>query len=109
MPFYIYVTTRQNNRIARYMGTFPDESTVDQWYNDVCKLKESNPGVGKFSIEKVSPEWYTLETSDDAISFIDNVQENELKKYKSKCFWLLLNDVGGRDMPIIPKQTFLSK
>ncbi|CAG8724708.1 11333_t:CDS:1 [Gigaspora margarita] len=109
MPFYIYVTPRQTNRIARYMGTFPDECTVDQWYDAVCKLNKSNPGEGKFSIEKVSPEWYTLETAGDVVAFIDSVHEIELKEYRSKTFWLLLDDVAGRNMPIIPKQTFSSK
>ncbi|CAG8743794.1 7831_t:CDS:1, partial [Racocetra persica] len=90
------------------MGAFPDEHTVNQWYDAALKLKNLNPGVGKFTIEKVSPEWYTLGTSDDVNNFIDSVHENELKEYRSKCFWLLLNDTGGRDMPIIPMQKFLS-
>ncbi|CAG8715386.1 6145_t:CDS:1, partial [Dentiscutata heterogama] len=107
MPFYIYVTPRENNKESRYIGTFPDECTVNHWYNSVLRLKRNNPSEGKFSIEKVSPEWYTLQTSDDVQSFIKSVHDNELKEYRSRSFWLLLDDVGGRNMPIIPRQTFL--
>ncbi|CAG8501201.1 1955_t:CDS:2 [Dentiscutata erythropus] len=57
----------------------------------------------------VSSEWYTLETDGDVLTFIDGVHENEQKEYRSESFWLLLDDVGGRNMPIIPKQTFLLK
>ncbi|CAG8757164.1 13456_t:CDS:1, partial [Dentiscutata erythropus] len=90
------------------MGVFPDECTVDQWYNAVLKLKNLNPGEGKYSLEKVSPEWYTLDTEGDVLTFIDGVLETDLKEYRAKSFWLLLPDVGGLNMPIIPKQTFLS-
>ena len=86
------------------MGTFPDKYTVDEWNNSVLKLKKSNPGEGKFSIKKSSSEWYTLETPQDVRSFVDSVHEKELKKYKSKSFWLLLDDVSGRNMPIIARQ-----
>ncbi|CAG8656837.1 3028_t:CDS:1 [Dentiscutata erythropus] len=104
MPFYIYVIPRDNNHESRYIA---DECTVNHWYNSVLKLKRDNPGEGKFSIEKVSPEWYTLQTSGDVQSFIKSVHDNELKEYRSRSFWLLLDDSDGRNMPIIPRQTFL--
>ncbi|CAG8825517.1 26292_t:CDS:2, partial [Dentiscutata erythropus] len=49
----------------------------------------------------VSREWYTLPHSDHVIHVTQNAPENELKEFKGKCFWLLMDDVGGRHLPLI--------
>ncbi|CAG8758043.1 1447_t:CDS:2, partial [Dentiscutata heterogama] len=69
---------------------------VDDWYKAVLELSKKNPGEVKYSIEKVSREWYTLPHSDHVIHVTRNAPENELKEFKGKCFWLLMDDVGGR-------------
>ncbi|CAG8785142.1 13065_t:CDS:2 [Dentiscutata erythropus] len=101
MPFYIYFISRQNIQNTRYLGIFSDESVVDDWYKAVLALSKKNPGEVKYSIEKVSREWYTLPHSDHVIHVTRNAPENELKEFKGKCFWLLMDDVGGRHLPLI--------
>ncbi|CAG8821239.1 12911_t:CDS:1, partial [Dentiscutata erythropus] len=80
---------------------FSDESVVDNWYKAVLELSKKNPGEFKYSIEKVSREWYTLPHSDHIIHVTRSAPENELKEFKGKCFWLLIDDVGGRHIPLI--------
>ncbi|CAG8825075.1 21546_t:CDS:1, partial [Dentiscutata erythropus] len=90
-----------NIQNTRYLGIFSNESVVDNWYKAVLELSKKNPCEVKYSIEKVSREWYTLPHSDHIIHVTQNAPENELKQFKEKCFWLLMDDMGGRHIPLI--------
>ncbi|CAG8760715.1 18212_t:CDS:2 [Gigaspora margarita] len=92
-----------NIKNTRYMGIFPNENVVNDWYNAILELKKKNPGDENYMIEKILSDWYTLQGSDNIIRLIYNVHKKELKEFKEKCFWILIGDVngfGGRDMPI---------
>ncbi|CAG8824312.1 22952_t:CDS:2, partial [Dentiscutata erythropus] len=71
-----------NIQNTRYLEIFSDESVVDDWYKAVLELSKKNPGEVKYSIEKVSREWYTLP---HIIHVTQNAPENELKEFKEKC------------------------
>ncbi|CAG8803000.1 23348_t:CDS:2, partial [Dentiscutata erythropus] len=88
-------------RFDKSCGIFSDESVVDDWYKAVLELSKKNPSEVKYSIEKVFREWYTLSHSDHIIHITRNAPENELKEFKGKCFWLLMDNVGGRHIPLI--------
>ncbi|CAG8823004.1 6872_t:CDS:2, partial [Dentiscutata erythropus] len=90
-----------NIQNTRYLGIFSNESVVDDWYKAVLELSKKNSGEVKYSIEKVSRKWYMLPHLDHIIHVTQNAPENELKQFKGKCFWLLMDNVGGRHIPLI--------
>ncbi|KAL1920515.1 uncharacterized protein VTP21DRAFT_892 [Calcarisporiella thermophila] len=106
MPFYVHIIPRHNSRERRYLGVFPNEKILDEWYETAKRVREQNTNKGKYLIERVSPEWYTLPEPEDVRQFIDDVQRQEMSQFQDRCFWTLLDDVGGRQMPIVGKQRY---
>jgi len=98
MLFYAYVKQVTDNSTYRYVIVFASRAVADEWWRAV-----STSSVVSFtnSIRRVNAQFYTHDVN-QANAANSLTTTGVATQFLGQVFFTLLNDLGGRDLSIIP-------
>jgi len=95
--FYAYAKNINDNSTYRFTIVFSSRAISDEWWRDVA----ASSSRFSASIRRVNAQFYT-HNPDLAVISNSITDDPTLTKYLGKIFFTLIDDTGGRQLPVLP-------